>query len=237
MPCHHAYDVIYKTFHEYKDRGRGLMVEVEILIHFYISDNSSKSKLNPPVPTITMKLSLTILLAALAALSTAAPGRPLLRRDEDSVPDEIVAPPPGLCALLVYSTVVLPIGGEPTSESGDGIGPSEGGEQEVGVINHFKDIVGTFVPFKNDAGDFQASLQLDPNRINDAGVVTAAARYSFFPSLVFPVLTRTSFIMQGEDSWGVNYQYKGVNQDISNCQRYTIGSLSKMDIQQFNFAC
>lgn len=121
----------------------------------------------------------SVLLAALVAVSAAAPasntGVASLTKRKTNIPDNVPAPPAGQCALLVYSSTILPLGGEPTSESGDGIGPSDAGNPEALVINHAKAIVSDVVALQPQSPGFKASMKLDPNKITNASNLTMTA--------------------------------------------------------------
>lgn len=119
------------------------------------------------------------LLAALVAVATAAPtahvGVGTLTKRQTSIPDNVPAPPAGNCALLVFSATILPLGNAPTSTSGEGIGPSEQGNPEAGVINSAKAVVGDFVAVQPQSPGFAASIKLDGSKVSNAGTVTMTA--------------------------------------------------------------
>jgi len=115
-----------------------------------------------------------LLLSFLAAMSVAAPVAdpnlsPWTRRDA-GVPDKVKAPAPGQCGILVYSALVLPIGGTPTGVGGQPLGDSQGGSPKAVVINHNKDTLGVEalqptnphfkadIPLKNGKGTFHLTV-------------------------------------------------------------------------------
>lgn len=124
---------------------------------------------------------LTNLLAAatLAALSVAMPvtdsnKTPLLPR-EDQTPENIPLPPAGECALVVISSSNLPLGGKPTTPSGQGIAPSSVGSPFAGVINTHGEMVGDYVELNRDSPGFSATIMLDDKMIIAAEEVKMTA--------------------------------------------------------------
>lgn len=105
--------------------------------------------------------------ATLAALSAAAPltnsnKAPVLARGIGApTPANIPLPPAGQCAIVVLTNSDLPIGGQPTSASGEGIGPSAQGSRQVGVINTYGDTVGEYVLLNTDSPGFDAMVTLN----------------------------------------------------------------------------
>lgn len=110
----------------------------------------------------------TILLAAMASVSLAAPAAEadlssLFKRASPtgSIPDKIKAPKKGQCGLLVYSATILPIGGAPTTVSGEGIAPSQVGDESAAVINHSKKIIGPAKNLARMSPGFAADIPLN----------------------------------------------------------------------------
>ena len=102
------------------------------------------------------------------------------------IPQNVPTPPGAQCALLVFSSTLLPLGGDPTSVSGEGIGPSDQGSPEVLVINDKREVVGGAVTLATQSPGFAASVQLSPAYINNAGKVDVSAEY--VSSLSFDLL-------------------------------------------------
>jgi hypothetical protein len=123
-----------------------------------------------------------IILAALAASTAFAvpvgqvAANALEQRTPTGVPEEVKSPPEGMCALMVFSSTILPIGGQPTTVSGDGIAPSSAGDPSGAIINSNRDIIGPAVPMKdpNKVG-FANDIKLN----NDKGSVHVTARQDF----------------------------------------------------------
>ena len=104
-----------------------------------------------------------------------AGGQTIARRQGTDIPSDIPPPPAAQCSLLVFSDATLPLGGTPTSGSGEGIGPSSQGGPEVTVINVDKQIVGGPTGLADQNPGFAASMALDSHYINSAQTVSVSA--------------------------------------------------------------
>lgn len=131
-----------------------------------------------------------------------------------------VQPPDGQCALLVYSSTDLPIGGVPTSVEGGGIGPSAVGSPGVFVINMYGDTVGSAALEPQGAGyGFAATFPLDGTLINDAGDIYVTARYVITPGSLLQARMNSPLPPNIDDEHGTN-----ASRAVTSILRRTVGT-------------